>query len=90
MSSISFKRIRRFNYLVFPSGNIFNYLSSCEIFDLPPINAYHRLLAHKMAEYYRLTHVADSTGASVRYYRGQYARMYGLSRNKCGLGSVLT
>lgn len=81
MSLISSKRIRRFNFLVILRGNNFNYSSSCEIFDLPPINAYHRLLAHKMAEYYRLTHVADSTGASVRYYRGQYARMYGSPRN---------
>jgi hypothetical protein len=43
---------------------------------MPPINSYHRLLAHKMAEYYRLTHVADSSGASVRMFRGQAARMY--------------
>jgi len=49
---------------------------SCEIFDMPPINSYHRLLAHKMAEYYRLTHVADSSGASVRMLRGEAARMY--------------
>jgi hypothetical protein len=52
-----------------------NLRSSCEIFDMPPINSYHRLLAHKMAEYYRLTHVADSSGASVRMFRGQAARM---------------
>lgn len=48
---------------------------NCEIFDMPPINSYHRLLAHKMAEYYRLTHVADSSGASVRMFRGQAARI---------------
>lgn len=90
MSSISSKRIRRFSCLVLPCRNKFNYSSSCEIFDLPPINAYHRLLAHKMAEYYRLTHVADSTGASVIFYRGQYARMYGLSCNQYGLGNLLT
>ncbi|KAF8545059.1 hypothetical protein BDD12DRAFT_871992 [Trichophaea hybrida] len=48
---------------------------SCEIFDMPPINSYHRLLAHKMAEYYRLTHVVDSSGASVRMFRGQAARI---------------
>lgn len=58
-----------------------NQIFSCEIYDLPPINAYHRLLAHKMAEYYRLTHVADATGHSVRFYRGQFARMYMLSPN---------
>ena len=50
--------------------------ASCEIFNMPPINSYHRLLAHKMAEYYRLTHVADSSGASVRMFRGEAARMY--------------
>ncbi|KAI5857147.1 hypothetical protein BZA05DRAFT_167292 [Tricharina praecox] len=48
---------------------------NCEIFDMPPINSYHRLLAHKMAEYYRLTHVADSSGASVRMFRGEAARI---------------
>ncbi|KAL7269001.1 hypothetical protein RUND412_008351 [Rhizina undulata] len=60
-----------------------------EIFDLPPINPYHRLLAHKMAEYYRLTHVAisDATGSSVRLYRGQFAtippvRLYERSSSK--------
>lgn len=49
--------------------------SSSDVFDMPPINAYHRLLTHKMAEYYRLTHVADTSGTSVRLYRGQFARM---------------
>ncbi|KAL7273984.1 hypothetical protein RUND412_003145 [Rhizina undulata] len=57
--------------------DIVNFIreNNCEIFDLPPINAYHRLLTHKMAEYYRLTHVADATGSSVRLYRGQFARI---------------
>ncbi|RPA95562.1 hypothetical protein L873DRAFT_1812676 [Choiromyces venosus 120613-1] len=49
--------------------------TSSDIFDMPPINAYHRLLTHKVAEYYRLTHVADTSGTSVRLYRGQFARM---------------
>ncbi|KAG0123724.1 hypothetical protein HOY82DRAFT_494926 [Tuber indicum] len=49
--------------------------NSSDVFDMPPINAYHRLLAHKMAEYYRLTHVADTSGTSVRLYRGQFARI---------------
>ncbi|KAI5784661.1 hypothetical protein EDC01DRAFT_631971 [Geopyxis carbonaria] len=48
---------------------------SCDVFDMPQINSYHRLLAHKMAEYYRLTHVADVTGGSVRMFRGQAARI---------------
>ncbi|PWW75277.1 hypothetical protein C7212DRAFT_296451 [Tuber magnatum] len=49
--------------------------NSSDVFDMPPINAYHRLLTHKMAEYYRLTHVADTSGTSVRLYRGQFARI---------------
>ncbi|CUS14635.1 unnamed protein product [Tuber aestivum] len=49
--------------------------NSSDVFDMPPINAYHRLLTHKMAEYYRLTHVADNSGTSVRLYRGQFARI---------------
>ncbi|KAI5813912.1 hypothetical protein BZA77DRAFT_111691 [Pyronema omphalodes] len=48
---------------------------TCDVFDMPQINSYHRLLAHKMAEYYRLTHVADATGGSVRMFRGQAARI---------------
>lgn len=50
----------------------------CEIFDLPQMNAFHRLLAHKIAEYYRLTHVADAQGSTVKMYRGQAARVYDL------------
>lgn len=46
-----------------------------ESIDLPPTNSYHRLLTHKMAEYYRLTHLADAAGTSVRIFRGQAARM---------------
>ncbi|TGZ80343.1 hypothetical protein EX30DRAFT_57411 [Ascodesmis nigricans] len=46
-----------------------------EVFDLPPTNSYHRLLTHKMAEYYRLTHVADSSCAAVKIFRGQAAKI---------------
>lgn len=90
MSSISSKKIRRFSCLASLDENKFNLSSSCEVFDLPPINSYHRLLAHKMAEYYRLTHVADATGGSVRLCRGQYARMYESPPNQSFLVNLLT
>ena len=60
---------------------------SCDIFDMPPIDFHHCPLAHQMAEYYRLTHEADSTGASVRIFCGQAARMYDSRANFLVLSS---
>jgi hypothetical protein len=42
--------------------------------ELPPTNSFFRCLAHKMADYYKLQHVADS--GHVVLFRSQFARMY--------------
>ena len=43
--------------------------------DLPPCNSFCRLLAHKLADYYALTHFVDNAVSSVRLYRTPYCRM---------------
>jgi hypothetical protein len=42
--------------------------------ELPPTNSFFRCLAHKMADHYRLQHVADS--GRVVLFRSQSAKMY--------------
>src|SRR5277367_6358740 len=42
--------------------------------ELPPTNSFFRCLAHKMADHYKLQHVADS--GHVVLFRSQFARMY--------------
>ena len=44
--------------------------------DLPPCNSFCRLLAHKLADYYALTHFVDNAVSSVRLYRTPYCRVY--------------
>lgn len=46
--------------------------------ELPPTNSFFRCLAHKMADYYKLQHVADS--GHVVLFRSQFARMYALAK----------
>ena len=43
--------------------------------DLPPCNSFCRLLAHKLADYYALTHFVDNAVSSVRLYRTPYCRL---------------
>jgi len=43
--------------------------------DLPPCNSFCRLLAHKLADYYALTHFVDNAVSSVTLYRTPYCRM---------------
>ena len=38
-------------------------------FDLPPYNSFLRLLAHRLADYYRLNHFVDGTTNTVRLYK---------------------
>ena len=47
-----------------------------DTFELPPTNSFFRCLAHKMADHYKLQHVADS--GHVVLFRSQFARMYSL------------
>jgi R3H domain len=48
--------------------------SRTDSMELPPTNSFFRCLAHKMADHYRLQHVADS--GHVVLFRSPYARMY--------------
>ncbi|KAI9754725.1 MAG: hypothetical protein M4579_004572 [Chaenotheca gracillima] len=43
--------------------------------ELPPCNSFCRLLIHKLADYYFLTHFVDSTNNSVHLYRTPYCRL---------------
>ncbi|KAH0543605.1 hypothetical protein FGG08_002043 [Glutinoglossum americanum] len=43
--------------------------------DLPPSNSFYRLLTHKLADYYFLTHFVDSTVGAVRLFRTPYCRL---------------
>ncbi|KAL9131762.1 MAG: hypothetical protein Q9217_000367 [Psora testacea] len=42
---------------------------------LPPCNSFCRLLAHKLADYYALTHFVDNAVAAVTLYRTPYCRI---------------
>ncbi|KAF8474893.1 hypothetical protein BDZ91DRAFT_690594 [Kalaharituber pfeilii] len=49
---------------------------SLDSFDTPPINSYYRMLVHKIAEFYRLTHIASPDAIDcVRLFRGNAARI---------------
>ncbi|KAF2766403.1 hypothetical protein EJ03DRAFT_317741 [Teratosphaeria nubilosa] len=42
---------------------------------LPQCNSYQRMLAHKIADYYRLGHVVDESNSSVRLFKTPYCRL---------------
>lgn len=42
---------------------------------LPNCNTFYRMLAHRLADYYLLGHVVDSTMTGVRITRTPYCRM---------------
>ncbi|KAL2832013.1 hypothetical protein BDW59DRAFT_114441 [Aspergillus cavernicola] len=43
--------------------------------ELPPSNAFGRLLAHKLGDYYHLTHFVDNNVTSVRLHRTPFCRL---------------
>lgn len=43
--------------------------------DLPPCNSFCRLLTHKLADYYHMTHQYDSVAGSVRIFRTPFCRL---------------
>ncbi|KAI9811612.1 MAG: hypothetical protein M1827_005361 [Pycnora praestabilis] len=47
--------------------------------DLPPCNSFYRLLAHKLADYYYLTHFVDNAVNAVRLYRTPPPPLTGIS-----------
>jgi hypothetical protein len=50
--------------------------SSDPTIDLAPSNSYQRLLSHKLADYYCLTHVVDNLSTGIRLFRTPYCRVY--------------
>lgn len=43
--------------------------------DLPPCNSFCRLLTHKLADYYHMTHQYDNVAQSVRIFRTPFCRL---------------
>ncbi|KAI6869993.1 hypothetical protein KC338_g3263 [Hortaea werneckii] len=43
--------------------------------NLPQCNAYHRMLAHKIADYYLLGHIVDDSASAVRLYKTPNCRI---------------
>lgn len=43
--------------------------------NLPQCNAYHRMLAHKIADYYMLGHIIDDSASAVRLYKTPNCRI---------------
>ena len=43
--------------------------------DLPPSNSFCRMLTHKLADYYHMTHSFEAVAGSVRIYRTPFCRV---------------
>ncbi|RDL37880.1 R3H protein [Venustampulla echinocandica] len=43
--------------------------------DLPPCNSFCRMLTHKLADYYHMTHQVDSVAGAVRIFRTPFCRL---------------
>ncbi len=43
--------------------------------DLPPSNSFCRMLTHKLADYYHMTHSFEAVASSVRIYRTPFCRI---------------
>ncbi|KAI9048510.1 hypothetical protein LZ554_007344 [Drepanopeziza brunnea f. sp. 'monogermtubi'] len=43
--------------------------------DLPPCNSFCRLLTHKLADYYHMTHQVDAVAGAVRIFRTPFCRL---------------
>lgn len=43
--------------------------------DLPPCNSFCRLLTHKLADYYHMTHSFEAVAGAVRIYRTPFCRV---------------
>ncbi len=43
--------------------------------DLPPSNSFWRMLTHKLADYYHMTHSFEAVAGSVRIYRTPFCRV---------------
>lgn len=52
-----------------------NVMFSDGSLELPPCNSFGRLLAHKLGDYYHLTHFVDNNVTSVRLHRTPWSRL---------------
>jgi len=43
--------------------------------DLPPCNSFCRMLTHKLADYYHMTHSFEAVAGAVRIYRTPFCRV---------------
>src|SRR5690242_20351612 len=43
--------------------------------DLPPSNSFCRMLTHKLADYYHMTHSFEAVAGAVRIYRTPFCRI---------------
>lgn len=43
--------------------------------DLPPCNSFCRMLTHKLADYYHLTHQVDAAAGAIRIFRTPFCRI---------------
>lgn len=43
--------------------------------DMPPCNAFCRMLTHKLADYYHMTHSFEAVAGGVRIYRTPFCRV---------------
>ena len=43
--------------------------------DLPPCNSFCRMLTHKLADYYHMTHQVDGIAGAVRIFRTPFCRL---------------
>ena len=64
-------------------GSIHSYISTYAnryiyrepFVDLPPCNSFCRMLTHKLADYYHLTHQVDSAAGAIRIFRTPFCRI---------------
>ncbi|KAH9892332.1 hypothetical protein F4778DRAFT_316561 [Xylariomycetidae sp. FL2044] len=56
---------------------VINFVESSKepYMDLPPNNSFCRMLTHKLADYYHMTHSFEAVQSSVRIYRTPFARV---------------
>jgi hypothetical protein len=74
--SLSLSRIRSKLYLSAYSHLVSILTLHREPFiDLPPCNSFCRMLTHKLADYYHMTHQVDSVAGAVRIFRTPFCRL---------------
>lgn len=68
MYCILFNFFYLFNYKLFKSN-------SRTRLEFPPMNSYQRLIVHRVAQYFKLSHVVDTSGKAVVLYKSAETQM---------------